>query len=930
MIGESLHIDIQQFGKGLQTAIKGTEKAAKAMQSHFENVKPIHPKAWNKIEKEAEKTAKEIQKDFEKISYVDDAKAKKDFDGLGKKAKFTAGGFGDLAGAMSAVPYVAAVTGAAAVGKELFDLTKKVQAQQNQVQRLTGLGKEQTTKITAGIKAVAATFDSDFNDTLRATNALSKQFGIDQSEALSLVEKGFLAGGDVAGDLLSTMEEYSSQITQTGLAADEMLAIMIQAQQQGTFSDKGIDAIKEAGIRLTELTPAAEDALNAIGLPAKEMETQLRSGTLSLFEGVQKISEKMKEIPETSKEMGMILADVFGGAGEDAAKKFLKSLGDMELSLDDILLKNADFNEQQVRQLELNRRIAETQVKLANALQPIIAAVYDIAIGLYDFLKETLEPVFDTVVEVAGELWEEIKAVGEIFGVAEGEGISFKEILSGIAKVLSTVLSVAIKSTGVILQGYIFIVKSLIKVAKKVVTGIYDWAASIPFIKSAIEGLIGVVKEIAGFISDLASGIGDLLGLTNDDTKATEKNTKAKDLNAGATQKQTEALTKHQQKLLDRLTTKQQVIDALEKMQSKGVEGGAMWDALQAKLKSFTKSGAKPAKKSLSDLTKELAKMITLNQQGLPSFDKLADKIVEQKIKIDKENEALKTANELLDQRKRIAGGIPKIELSNTKVGPEGIIPKAQAIPMNPEIEIGDFTDTRSEFIQNIEDMATAGESFFGVMSEHSKQMENDVLNASMSMAQGMGQTLGAMLAEGETSFTDFGKVIIAGVLDTVSDMILSYSPAILAAFVSSLGPWGIPAGLAAIAVVQGMLAFAKSSVGAQEGYMEGVQPFGTPGPRDTVHALIDPEEIIIPRDIAKSYRPLFEHIMTKGDPIDYFIGQYPNMGGQELPKNRNANKPQRVDVQTAFEHSFSPLKMKSGLIYADYRKSRKVALRKS
>ena len=67
------------------------------------------------------------------------------------------------------------------------------------------------------VQAIADTFGADFQETLIAANAISKQFGISVNEALQLVKDGFLAGGDANGEFLDSLKEYPAYFKEAGI-----------------------------------------------------------------------------------------------------------------------------------------------------------------------------------------------------------------------------------------------------------------------------------------------------------------------------------------------------------------------------------------------------------------------------------------------------------------------------------------------------------------------------------------------------------------------------------------------------------------------------------------------------------------------------------------------------------------------------------------
>ena len=62
------------------------------------------------------------------------------------------------------------------------------------------------------------------------------------------------------------LRKYPTFFREAGLSASEFVAISTEAVKQGVFGDKGVDAIKEATIRLREMSTSTSEALAGIGL----------------------------------------------------------------------------------------------------------------------------------------------------------------------------------------------------------------------------------------------------------------------------------------------------------------------------------------------------------------------------------------------------------------------------------------------------------------------------------------------------------------------------------------------------------------------------------------------------------------------------------------------------------------------------------------
>jgi hypothetical protein len=230
---------------------------------------------------------------------------------------------------------------AAELVTELDDLTAGVQ-------RLGDVSEETARKTSASILAISSTFGASSDEILTAANAVSSQFGIGIDEAVEKIKVGFAAGSNQSGEFLSILKEYPALLAEVGLNADETFALINQQVTDGIYSDKGVDAIKEAGLRLRELTPATKEALDGIGLSSNEIEKALASGSKTVFQVIQDVSKQLGELPPQSAEVGTAIADIFGGPGEDAGLNFLTTLDDINLSFDDVVSNLDEYGQSQL------------------------------------------------------------------------------------------------------------------------------------------------------------------------------------------------------------------------------------------------------------------------------------------------------------------------------------------------------------------------------------------------------------------------------------------------------------------------------------------------------------------------------------------------------------------------------------------------------
>ena len=273
-----------------------------------------------------------------------------------KSIKKNVAGLEDLKGTVAKLGIAAAITGAViAFGK----LAIEIQKSRKEVALLTDLTGRELDKVTAKIKALSNVWDKDFNEVLRAANTLSQEFDISMSDAIENINEGFSRGIDINGEYLDSIREYSLFAKEAGLTAKQFNIVLQDQLKKGIFSDKGIDAIKEAVLSLREMTPVAREALQAIGMNAEEVISDLNSGARTYFDVIQEVSKRTRETTDQVAK-GMVFADIFKGAGEDA--------GDFVLQLDKLNIEYDTLNKEQQQYYDLQQKLIDNQEDFNDAL----------------------------------------------------------------------------------------------------------------------------------------------------------------------------------------------------------------------------------------------------------------------------------------------------------------------------------------------------------------------------------------------------------------------------------------------------------------------------------------------------------------------------------------------------------------------------------
>ena len=278
-------------------------------------------------------------------------------------------------------PVVLTFLGIAGVGmavKWWYDYNKGLEEASRLTSQLTGLSGDEMKAFRNEVQGVADTFGVDFQEVLESANTLSQQFGISVQEALGYVKDGFVSGANATGQFTDIVKEYPAYFKEAGLSASQFISITAQSSKMGIVSDKAVDTIKEANIRLREMSTATAEALDGIGISSAEMQKKLQDGSMTTFEAMQQVSAKLNEMADNSPATAAAISDIFGGPGEDAGLQYLRTLKDIETDLDVTKEKAGDLARVQEEQMN-------SQIELDNTL----ASLFDATGGSFEEMTAT-------------------------------------------------------------------------------------------------------------------------------------------------------------------------------------------------------------------------------------------------------------------------------------------------------------------------------------------------------------------------------------------------------------------------------------------------------------------------------------------------------------------------------------------------------------
>ena len=350
---------------------------------------------------------------------------KNGFASLGQASGALNIGLGGIGIALTAFSAISEIVGGLI---EAAKATKELSAQVTNFTQITG---DELEVVVAKSQAIAVTYGKNVDEIVVAANSASKALGISFSQALNVVEIGFRKGADAQGQFLDGLKEYSVQFRDAGLSAEDFLRVSIASANEGIFSDKGLDAVKEFGLRIQEQTKGSRDALtNAFGEEfTSELFENINNGSVTSGQAFGLITDKITETGVAGSQLQTVIADVFGGAGEDIGKDFLITLGDVLQSTDDVTLSTNLYQKQQEELFKVNEQLKISEVAYNQTLATT-GVEFEIATAKGKlFLNGVLSGILNYFEQVPNRLNAYKKAFAE-FTKPEGSILSFFKVFN--------------------------------------------------------------------------------------------------------------------------------------------------------------------------------------------------------------------------------------------------------------------------------------------------------------------------------------------------------------------------------------------------------------------------------------------------------------------------------------------------------------------
>ena len=264
---------------------------------------------------------------------------------------------------------------------------------------MANLDQNGLTAATEGALALRDAFEYDVAESTRAAEAIRKNFGSSAEEAFSLIAAGAQNGLDYSGELIDTINEYSSQFAKLGFDADGMFNIL-QAGADGTAwnLDKVGDAIKEFSIRAIDGSDTTVEAFTSLGYNAEELMATFAAGGEGANDAFFDVLDTLMAVDDQVERDALGVA-LFGTQWEDLGVEAMEAMANASQAAYD----TGDALEQinQVKYNDLDSALQGIGRQIEVALLPAADDMYQSLMSNMPEISAAIEEVSPVVAEIA-------------------------------------------------------------------------------------------------------------------------------------------------------------------------------------------------------------------------------------------------------------------------------------------------------------------------------------------------------------------------------------------------------------------------------------------------------------------------------------------------------------------------------------------------
>lgn len=321
-------------------------------------------------------------------------------------------------------------------------------------------------KVTEQAFALRDAFGKDVEESTSAAAVLMEEFGLTGQQAMDFIAKGMQDGLDRSGDFLDTIGEYSNLFADGGASASQFFSLMETGLAGGALgTDKIADAFKEFQIGFLEISDSTIGGLDKIGLSYDELQSGVKSGSISMADAFNAVTQAAAGVSEENVEARLGLQQLgsqFEDLGSIAGRVDLGATSMEEMAgAADALNTRYETLDQAMQGIHRQAMaslapIGDLMLEGLNSAMPTIQAGFQ---WLQDFLLAAFP-----ILQNFGAQWSEnigpamllvndaITRISNSLGVAEGEVSGTDVLLAALKGTLDAVI-IGLKAGAVAAQG---------------------------------------------------------------------------------------------------------------------------------------------------------------------------------------------------------------------------------------------------------------------------------------------------------------------------------------------------------------------------------------------------------------------------------------------------------------------------------------------
>lgn len=411
---------------------------------------------------------------------------------------------------------------------------------------LKNISPDEIQEATEAALALQDTFEYGVEESTRAAAAITKNFGGSAKEAFSLIAAGAQNGLDYSGELIDTINEYSSQFSKLGFTADGMFQLLQSGADSTAWNlDKVGDAIKEFSIRAIDGSDTTVQAFKDLGYNANAMMETFAGGGEDANKAFFDVLNTLMDMDDQVKRDALGVS-LFGTMWEDLGAEAMQAMADASTAAYDTQGALEQINSVRYNDLESAMQGVKRQAEgilwtIGEQLEPyildglnflsatVIPNVQTAVEKLGGYVQSNVIPTIKTAAQWIGENKDMLLTLAGAIGTAVGAFMALRTAgqAAGAIKGIGTVLGTAVKQGGLLktvvglLGGQFTVIIAIIAAVagafvilwnrsekfRTAVMGI--WQKVQPLIQAFatyIENVIAILTSLIEFVTNVFSG----------------------------------------------------------------------------------------------------------------------------------------------------------------------------------------------------------------------------------------------------------------------------------------------------------------------------------------------------------------------------------------------------------------------------------------